>query len=41
MKATTPGWAADPRFMKEGLTATNTPGYQFPRQARLGVKFLF
>ena len=41
LKAATPGWTADPRFMMEGATLNNTSGYQFPRQARLGVKFLF
>jgi hypothetical protein len=41
LKSTTAGWTADPRFMMEGATLTNTSGYQFPRQARLGVKFLF
>lgn len=41
LKATTAGWKADPRFMKEGATLGNTSGYQLPRQARIGVKFLF
>lgn len=41
LKATQPGWAPDPRFLMEGATISNATGYQFPRQARLGVKFLF
>jgi hypothetical protein len=41
LRATTPGWRADPRFMMEGVSINNTPGYQLPRQARFGVKFLF
>ncbi len=41
LKATTPGWAADPRFMVEGATLNNPAGYQLPRQMRFGVKLLF
>jgi hypothetical protein len=41
LKATTPGWKADPRFMIEGATVSTTPGYQMPIQARVGVKLLF
>ncbi len=41
LRATTPGWRADPRFMLEGASINNTPGYQLPRQARLGLRFLF
>ncbi len=41
LKATTPGWAADPRFLVEGWGNTSAPGYQMPRQTRFGVKFLF
>jgi hypothetical protein len=32
---------ADPRFMIEGASATLAQGFQFPRQARFGIKFLF
>ncbi|MCX6551861.1 MAG: hypothetical protein NTY02_12840 [Acidobacteria bacterium] len=41
LKTTTPGWAADPRFMVEGASIAPAPGFQMPRQARLGVKLLF
>ena len=41
LKTTTPGWKADPRFMQEGASIAPAPGYQAPRQVRLGVKFLF
>jgi hypothetical protein len=41
LKATTAGWAPDPRFMQEGATISDTQGYQMPRQARVGFKFLF
>jgi hypothetical protein len=43
LKATTPGWVADPRFMIEGGSkdTTRAPGWQMPRQARIGVKLLF
>jgi hypothetical protein len=41
LKATTPGWKADPRFMKEGASVSTASGWQLPRQARVGVKLLF
>jgi hypothetical protein len=41
LKATTPGWAADPRFMQEGATVSTTAGYQMPREVRVGFRFLF